>query len=430
MSEQERNEELNSEETKATPETTRETEPIESAQNTEPSGADANAAIEDLLKDPFSEPTSMPELEIKTEDEEKRAAGQTFENLPAEQQNTARELAQQIDFTDTDAVLNYGSAAQQKIGDFSHNVLNHVQNQETGEIGSSINDLMFYLQESNPDELAEQNQNFIQRMFKKAKRSIYETTAKYQKIGAQVDKIALQLDKQKSMLLEDNKMLSQLYDQNLDYYEALNIYIGAGELRLQELENEVIPKALAEAENTPDQMMVQKVNDLNQFLNRLDKRVHDLRITRQITLQQAPQIRLIQNTNQALSERIQTSINTAIPLWKNQIVISLTLLRKQDAVAAQRKVSDATNEMLEKNSEMLKQSSIDTARETERSVVDIETLQKTQSDLIETLQETLSIQQQGTQKRREAEQQLVTMEDQLRDQLLEVTQQPSNPNDN
>lgn len=408
MSENERKEELNTD-----------TTPERSADR-----PDTSASIEDLLKDPFGEPSEMPELEL-TKQQEETATGKTFENLPAEQQDTARQLASQIDVTDTDAVLNYGSAAQQKIGDFSHNVLNHVQNQDTGVIGESINQLMFHLQESDPDELAEQNQNFIQRIFKRAKQSIYEKTAKYQKIGAQVDKIALQLDKQKSMLLEDNKMLTQLYDQNLNYYDALNIYIGAGELRLRELETEVIPKALAEAESNPDQMMVQKVNDLNQFVNRLDKRIHDLRITRQITLQQAPQIRLIQNTNQALAERIQTSINTAIPLWKNQIVISLTLLRKQDAVEAQRKVSDATNEMLERNSEMLKQSSIDTARETERAIVDIETLQKTQSDLIETLQETLAIQQAGTQKRREAEQTLVTMEDQLRDQLLEITQHSS-----
>ncbi|HLR89161.1 MAG TPA: toxic anion resistance protein [Atopostipes sp.] len=407
MSEQERNEEqLNNQEN----ETTR---------------TDSMASIDDLLENPFDTPQSMPELEIQTQDseQEQRQAGKTYEYLPAEQQEQARKLAEQIDITDTDSVLNYGSAAQQKIGDFSHNVLNHVQNQETGTIGNAINDLMFQLEESNPDELVQENQNFIQRLFKRAKRSIYETTAKYQKIGAQVDKIALQLDKQKSMLLEDNKMLTQLYDQNLDYYQALNIYIAAGELRIEELQNEIIPKALKEAEETPDQMLVQKVNDLNQYLNRLDKRVHDLRVTRQITLQQAPQIRLIQNTNQALAERIQTSINTAIPLWKNQIVISLTLLRKQDAVAAQRRVSDATNEMLQKNSEMLKQSSIDTARETERAVVDIETLQKTQTDLIDTLQETLAIQQEGSQKRREAEQQLVVMEDQLRDQLLEVTQQ-------
>lgn len=413
MSEEEKTDALNgTEETKETTEST----PKDSIRSV------GSASIEDLLKDPFSEPIKMPELQVKDEKQEQRLAGETIKYLPAEQQETARELAKQIDYTDTDAVLNYGSAAQQKIGDFSHNVLNHVQNQDTGIIGESINDLMFYLEESNPEELMEENQNFIQRIFKRAKKSIYETTAKYQKIGAQVDKIALQLEKQKSNLLEDNKMLSQLYDQNLNYYEALNIYIAAGELRVKELETEVIPKALAEAEETPDQMLVQTVNDLNQFLNRLDKRVHDLRITRQITLQQAPQIRLIQNTNQALAERIQTSITTAIPLWKNQIVISLTLLRKQDAVAAQRRVSDATNEMLQRNSEMLKQSSIETARETERSVVDIETLQKTQTDLIETLQETLSIQQQGTQKRREAEQQLVVMEDQLRDQLLEVTQ--------
>lgn len=419
MSEQEKTDPLNvNEETKETTEST----PKDSVRSV------GSATIDDLLKDPFSEPIKMPELKVKNEEQEQRLAGETIKYLPVEQQATARELAEQIDYTDTDAVLNYGSAAQQKIGDFSHNVLNHVQNQDTGIIGESINDLMFYLEESNPEELMEENQNFIQKIFKRAKRSIYETTAKYQKIGAQVDKIALQLDKQKSNLLEDNKMLSQLYDQNLNYYEALNIYIAAGELRVKELESEVIPKALAEAEETPDQMLVQKVNDLNQFLNRLDKRVHDLRITRQITLQQAPQIRLIQNTNQALAERIQTSINTAIPLWKNQIVISLTLLRKQDAVAAQRRVSDATNEMLQRNSEMLKQSSIDTARETERAVVDIETLQKTQTDLIETLQETLSIQQQGTQKRREAEQQLVVMEDQLRDQLLEVTQNSQSGN--
>lgn len=388
----------------------------------EEKNSEESATINDLLENPFDTPSSMPKMETASNEDNERIIGKTYDHLPAEQQEQAKKLAEQIDFTDTDSVLNYGSAAQQKIGDFSHNVLNHVQNQETGEIGSSINDLMFHLKESDPDELAEKDTNFISRIFKRTKRSIYEKTAKYQKIGAQVDNIALQLDNQKDYLLKDNKMLSELYDQNLDYYQALNVYIAAGELRIQELEGEVIPEALKDAEKKSDQMLVQKVNDLNQYVNRLDKRVHDLKITRQITLQQAPQIRLIQNTNQALAERIQTSINTAIPLWKNQIVISLTLLRKQDAVAAQRQVSDATNEMLQKNSEMLKQSSIETARETERSVVDIETLEKTQTDLIETLQETLNIQEEGSLKRREAEKQLVVMEDQLRDQLLEITQ--------
>ena len=382
----------------------------------------SSVSIDDLLKNPFDTLDPMPKMDLEKTENDEKIIGKTFDHLPDEQQEQARNLAEQIDFTDTDSVLNYGSAAQQKIGDFSHKVLNHVQNQETGAIGNAINDLMFHLKESNPDELVEKDSNFIHRLFKRTKRSIYEKTAKYQKIGVQVDNIALQLDNQKDQLLEDNKMLANLYNQNLDYYKALNVYIAAGELKIQELQEDIIPMALKEAEEKSDQMLVQRVNDLNQYVNRLDKRVHDLKITRQITLQQAPQIRLIQNTNQALAERIQTSINTAIPLWKNQIVISLTLLRKQDAVAAQRQVSDATNEMLQKNSEMLKQSSIDTARETERAVVDIETLEKTQADLIETLQETLSIQEEGSLKRREAEQQLVVMEDQLRDQLLEITQ--------
>src|SRR5690625_1904209 len=196
MSEQERNEEqLNNQEN----ETTR---------------TDSMASIDDLLENPFDTPQSMPELEIQTQDseQEQRQAGKTYEYLPAEQQEQARKLAEQIDITDTDSGFNYRSAAQQNIGDFSHNVWNHVQKQETGTIGNAINDLMFQLEESNPDELVQENQNFIQRLFKRAKRSIYETTAKYQKIGAQVDKIALQLDKQKSMLLEDNKMLTQRYE--------------------------------------------------------------------------------------------------------------------------------------------------------------------------------------------------------------------------
>ena len=272
-----------------------------------------SATIDDLLENPFDTPSPMPEMEMPTNENEGKIIGKTFDHLPAEQKEQARQLAEQIDFTDTDSVLNYGSAAQQKIGDFSHNVLNHVQNQETGEIGQAINDLMFHLKESDPDELMNEESNFISRLFKRTKRSIYEKTAKYQKIGAQVDSIALQLDNQKDLLLEDNKMLSNLYNQNLDYYKALNVYIAAGELRIQELEEEIIPKALEEAEDKSDQMLVQKVNDLNQYVNRLDKRVHDLKVTRQITLQQAPQIRLIQNTNQALAERIQTSITTAIP---------------------------------------------------------------------------------------------------------------------
>ncbi|HDU1261867.1 TPA: toxic anion resistance protein, partial [Listeria monocytogenes] len=192
------------------------------------------------------------------------------------------------------------------------------------------------------------------------------------------------------------------------------------ELKLEEINTKMLPELRKKAEQTGDQMDYQEVNDLTQFADRLDKRVYDLRLSRQITIQQAPQIRLIQNTNQALAEKIQSSIMTAIPLWKNQVAIALTLLRQQQAVAAQRQVSETTNELLKRNADMLKTNAIETARENERGIVDIETLKETQSSLIETLQETLKIQQEGRAKRAVAEKELVTMEQELKERLLEM----------
>lgn len=386
---------------------------------------EVNSDLDDLLENPFGE-TKNHLSTTKPADNETEDIKKTYSGLAENNKEKAEELASKIDYQDIDSIINYGSAAQEKVGDFSQNVLNHVQNQETGHIGESLNDLMHQLQESNPDDLRADNPNIFRKIFRKINRSIYETTAKYQKIGAQVNKIAAKLDKEKDGLLEDNQMLNDLYDQNLEYYEALNIYIAAGELRLEELVNETLPQAQKEAENANDQMVTQKVNDLNQFQNRLEKRVHDLKIARQLTIQQAPQIRLIQNTNQALAEKIQTSINTSIPLWKNQVVIALTLLRQKEAITAQRQVSETTNDMLTKNSELLKQSSIETARENERSVVDIETLEQTQSDLIETLEETINIQREGRTKRQDASKQLTQMEDQLRTQLLQLTNNDQN----
>ncbi|EAC3244297.1 toxic anion resistance protein, partial [Listeria monocytogenes] len=244
--------------------------------------------------------------------------------------------------------------------------------------------------------------------------------SKYQKIGTQIDRIALKLEHSKKRLMEDNSFLEQLYDKNKDYFQALNIYIAAGELKLEEINTKMLPELRKKAEQTGDQMDYQEVNDLTQFADRLDKRVYDLRLSRQITIQQAPQIRLIQNTNQALAEKIQSSIMTAIPLWKNQVAIALTLLRQQQAVAAQRQVSETTNELLKRNADMLKTNAIETARENERGIVDIETLKETQSSLIETLQETLKIQQEGRAKRAVAEKELVTMEQELKERLLEM----------
>lgn len=377
------------------------------------------ADIDDLLKDPFAAPVETSNKNEITS----TGLTPTFDSLEPEQQEQANELSTKILSDDLNAILNYGAVVQKEIGDFSHAILNHVKMQEMGDIGNSINDLMFQLKEADPEGLVPEKQNIFSRMIKKTKRSAYETTAKYQKIGSQIDKIAVKLDNEKNLLMKDNQVLNDLYDKNLDFYQALNVYIAAGELRIKEMQEEIIPEALKEAENDVDQMGAQKVNDLTQFTNRLEKRVHDLKVTKQLTIQQAPQIRMIQNTNQQLSEKIQTSIHTAIPLWKNQMVIALTLMRQHDAVEAQKQISNTTNELLVKNSEMLKQSSIDVAAENERSIIDLETLITTQENLIETLQETLAIQKEGRQKRIEAEKELTQMENQMRTQLLEITQE-------
>ncbi|MDT2796716.1 toxic anion resistance protein [Enterococcus cecorum] len=385
---------------------------------------DTNKSLDDLLANPFSvdtnELTSSQQNEIK-QFQEKQTAPRLIDRLDANYQEQAKQLASQIDVNDAQAVIIYGANAQSKLSEFSQSMLSHVQANDIGPIGDSLNELMYRLQEANPDELRAGEGNFFQRMFGKVKQSIYEITAKYQKIGAQIDKVAVKLEHEKDGLIKDNQMLEQMYQKNKDYFDALNIYIAAGELKIDELQNQIIPQAVAKAQESGDQMDVQIVNDYTQFLDRLEKRTHDLRLTRQVTIQQAPQIRLIQNTNQVLAEKIQSSIHTAIPLWKNQVVIALTLLRQKDAVTAQRQVSETTNDLLKKNAELLKVSAIETAKENERGIIDIETLQKTQDDLIETIQETLRIQKEGKEKRQAAEIELGVMEENLKQKLLEIT---------
>ena len=381
-----------------------------------------NQELDDLLANPFTDPFANPVAKVdpKTELAETPQPDKLIDKLPEERQKQALALAGQIDEKNMQAIISYGAAAQKQLGEFSHSMLDHVQNQDTGEIGDSLNELMYRLNEAKPEDLRAEENNVFRKIFGKVKQSAYEMTAKYQKIGAQIDKIAIKLDKEKNSLLNDNLILEQLYQKNKDYYDALNIYIAAGEVKMEDIEKKLIPQSIQQAESSQSQMDVQIVNDLKQFLDRLDKRTHDLRLTRQMTIQQAPQIRLIQNTNQALAEKIQSSIHTAIPLWKNQVAIALTLLRQKDAVTAQRQVSQTTNDLMRKNSEMLKISAIETAKENERGVIDIETLKQTQQDLIETLEETLKIQQEGRMKRKEAEKELAFMENDLKVKLLSI----------
>ena len=317
-------------------------------------------------------------------------------------------------------MITYGTQAQGKLLTFSHAMLEHVQKQDIGEVGEIISDLMKRLDEVNPDELKDGKPSFFARMFGKISGSLQEVLSKYQKTGAQIDRISVKLDRSKNVLLSDIKLLEQLYETNKEYFHALNVYIAAGEIKLEELNEKTIPEMKRAAEAANDQMKFQEVNDMIQFADRLDKRLYDLKLSREITIQSAPQIRLIQNTNQALVEKIQSSIMTAIPLWKNQVAIALTLIRQRHAVEAQKKVSQTTNDLLLKNAEMLKTNTIETAKENERGLVDIETLKKTQENLITTLEETMRIQEEGRHKRRIAEQELATMENDLRVKLLEI----------
>ena len=307
--------------------------------------------VDDLLANPFGDQVLHPGLEEVAKDfpaaQTKETTQTLIERLPKERQEQARSLAKQIDEKNMQAIISYGAAAQKQLGDFSNSMLKHVQTKDTGEIGDTLTELMDRLNETNPKDLLAEDPNIFRKIFGKVKKSIYEMQSKYQEVGAQVDKIALRLDKEKNGLLNDNLSLEQLYQKNKDFFDALNIYIAAGELKIQELQETLIPAALAKAQQTSDQMDVQIVNDLNQFMDRLEKRNHDLKLTRQMTIQQAPQIRLIQNTNQALAEKIQSSTTTAIPLWKNQIAISLTLLRQKNAVTAQRQVSETTNQLIQ-----------------------------------------------------------------------------------
>lgn len=386
-----------------------------------PETKSVDSTLDDLLSNPFGTDALTPVQQQEISHlQSQEQADRLVDKLPEERQAQARELAKKIDVNDSQAVISYGSTAQTKLSEFSQSMLNTVSSQDIGPIGDSLNQLMYRLNEANPDELRVGEGNIFQKMFGKVKQSIYEITTKYQKIGAQIDKIATKLNVEKDGLLRDNQMLETLYNKNKDYFDALNIYIAAAELKIEEMKLTTIPAATEKAQASGDQMDVQVVNDYTQFLDRLDKRTHDLKLARQITIQQAPQIRLIQNTNQALAEKIQASINTAIPLWKNQVAIALTLLRQKDAATAQRQVSETTNDLLKKNSEMLKISTIETAKENERGIVDLETLQQTQNHLVETLEETLRIQKEGRERRQAAEIEIGHMESNLKQKLMEL----------
>lgn len=379
--------------------------------------------FDDLIDDPFKDSSEAltPQTSEITEQQTPSDVTSTYEKtFSDEDQRKIDEIAKQIKPLDNDGLLLYGQQAQNKLSQFSHQMLTQVQSKDVGPIGNSLRNLMNKLKEVNPDELQKQNQSRLKRIFRRAERSVNEMFSKYQSVGAQVDRISVELQKSQNMLMKDVGLLDQLYEENKAYFDALNIYIAAAEKKRDELKQHNLVELEQKVKASNNQMDVQELADLQQYINRLEKRIYDLQLSRQITLQSAPQIRMIQNINQTLAEKIQSSILTSIPLWKNQMAIALTLLRQQGASEAQKKVTDTTNELLLKNSEMLKQNAIRTAEENERGIVDIETLKTTQTNIVDTIQETLRIQEDGTRKRKQAEQELQSLEQDLKTKLLQL----------
>lgn len=381
-------------------------------------------SVDDLIANPFQDATlaNSPLENLANTDEETGMEQTIYQQLSKDRQDQAKALSEKIDASDSQSIVSYGAMAQKQIGDFSHQIIAQVQNQDLDVVGEQLRELLARLNDTDPSQLTNQKQNRIQRWFKKQKASLYEMNAKYQKVGYQIDEIAGHLTRQKNGLLNDNLQLDSLYQQNLEFFEALNVYIAAAQIKAERLSQEELPALKSQVTSEHDQMTIQKIADLEQFINRLEKRIYDLELTREITIQQAPQIRLIQNANQNLAEKIQSSIYTAIPLWKNQIAIQLSLYRQKDALDAQIAVTDTTNQLLIENSELLKQSSLETARQSERGVVDIETLKHSQQNLIDTITETMQIQEEGRAKRLQAEREMVQMEKELKHHLLNGSQ--------
>lgn len=334
-----------------------------------------------------------------------------------EEQQMIDAFSKQIDITDANLVFSYGAAAQQNISQFSDAALKNVKTKDLGEVGDAIADLVTELRGFDADE--EESKGFFG-FFKKQRDNVTTMKAKYDETEVNVNKIVEALEGHQIQLLKDIAMLDRLYDQNLTYFKELSMYIVAGKKRLEEFRANEMKAAYdkAEASGLPED--AQAAKDLSDKADRFEKKLYDLELTRNISIQMAPQIRMIQSSNQLMAEKIQTSIVNTIPLWKNQMVMALGIAHTQKAMEAQRSVTDLTNELLKKNAEKLHMASVESAKEAERGIIDIETLKHTNKMLIDTMDEVLNIQQTGREKRRAAEQELATIENELRQKMLET----------
>ena len=327
------------------------------------------------------------------------------------------DFAQKIDITDANLVLQYGAAAQKNIAAFSENALNSVRTKDLGEVGEALSSLVVELKRVGTPE---EKKGGLFGFFQKKKDDLESLRVAYSKAETNVDRIAEMLEKHQVTLMKDVAMLDQMYDLNMKYYKELTMYILAGKKRLAQVRAEDLEALRKKAGETGAQEDAQAYNDMANMCTRFEKKLHDLELTRMISIQMGPQTRLIQNNDALMLEKIQSSLVNTIPLWKSQLVLALGLEHSRQATAAQSAVTNMTNELLQKNADMLKMGTIETAKEAERSIVDIQTLQHTNQQLISTLDEVMKIQQEGAQKRREAETELGRIEGELKQKLLEL----------
>lgn len=379
-------------------------------------------SLEDMLKEAPSLSFDIPEVKPETVEEKRNEEPQI--KLSPEEEKMVDEFASKIDISNSQAILSYGVGSQKKIADFSENALERVRTKDLGEIGNMLAGVVGEIRslENEGDEKG------LFGFFKKTGNRLANMKARYDKVETNVNNIAKALEDHQVTLMKDVLMLDKMYELNMNYYKELSMYILAGKKRLDRANNVELPELIKKANESGLPEDTQKAKDFSQMINRFEKKIYDLELTKTVSLQMAPQIRLIQNNDSMMSDKIQSTIMNTIPLWKNQMVIAIGLKHSLDAAKAQKAVSDMTNELLKRNADALKTATIETAKESERGIIDIETLKNTNKILISTFDEVIKIQDEGRQKRKEAEEELKNIENEMRAKLLEISNKQANSN--
>jgi uncharacterized protein YaaN involved in tellurite resistance len=357
---------------------------------------------------------------MKVVEQTKEVAEVLDASVSKEVNRAAKDLAKTIDLTDSQQIEQYAVGIQSKISDFSDSVLTNVRNKDTGYVGTMMTELLGKIKGAKVDELSSSSLIGKIPVVGKLFNGFKQFVSRYEKIEVQIDRISANLDKARMDLLKDIGVFDMMFEHNREYFKELEIYIAAGEMKVEELNTKIIPEMKRKAEGSDDPMVSQQVNDTVQMTNRFGKKVHDLKLSKTISLQMAPQIRLVQNNNRILVDKIQTSILNTIPLWKNQVIIAMGIFRQANALKMQQEVDKMTNDMLLKNSQMLKETTAGVVSLGEKGIVEVETLKKVNADLIATLEETIAIQEKGREARKEAESELVKIESELKGKLVEI----------